>query len=595
MTQSGQGHDPQNSAAGPAREGIVLPANGEPWVPDHQAAPPAGQPWGQPWGPGQQGGQPPAQPQGYDQAPGQGYAPQPQQALPPQGEAFPPPPQGQPPLPPQQPPAAPLPPGGPYGAGQPQPYGGQPQPEPYGQQAPQPQPEPYGQQAQQAPPQPPVSQPQPEPRPFSLEKQAPQPQPYRQQPPQPQPERSGELVRATPQAGAPLPPTEGDADATALISPIADRAGAPLPPQAAAKPESPGESTTMLRVIKPQAQGPGGQAQPMPQPQSQPMPGAAPAGDSEATQLISPVGAGTPAPPPGAPFGIRPGAPEDRPTPAEFEGLFRDGPGAPGAPAAPDATAQLPRFEDPGRPPYGQGHGQQGYGQQGYEQQGYDQPYDQPYDDDRGGRRRVPAAAIIGVVIVALLGVGLGVGWMLSGGSDDDTAKKKDAGTTKPAKEKTQPKPSADPAEAQAKGLDALLGDSGNSRTSVVNAVRNIGSCDNLGGAAKDLRDAAKQRNDLVTRLQQLPVDKIPNHAQLTAALTKAWQSSAAADNHFAAWAGQVGGKKGCHKGKARNTRQYVQGVAASGAATKAKQQAARIWNPIAQQYHLTVRQPTAL
>ncbi|MFI9047881.1 hypothetical protein [Streptomyces sp. NPDC053427] len=605
MTQSGQGHDPQNSAAGPAREGIVLPANGEPWVPDQQAAPPAGQPWGQPWGPEQQAGQPPVQQQGYGQppmpgqhqAPGQGYPPQapaqpaglppmPQQALPPQGEAFPPP-QGQQPAPPMQP-------------SMPQQA---PAPQPYGQQAPAPQPDPYGQQPPA--PQPPAAQPQPEPQPYHPQQQAPHPEPYRQQPPQPQPERTGELVRATPQTGAPLPPTTGDAEATALMSPIAGGpgapGGAPLPPPAGGQPESPGESTTMLRVIKP-GQAPGGQAQPMPQPQSQPMPGATPAGDSEATQLISPVGGGVPTPPPGAPFGIRPGAPGDRPTPAEFDGLFRDGPGAQAAAGVPDATAQLPRFEDPGPSPYGQqgqgGYGQQGqggYGQQGYGQQGYQQPY----DDEREGRRRgLPAAAIIGIVVVVLAGAGLGVGWMLSGGSgDDDTGKKKDTGSNaaRTAKEKESPTPSADPAEAQAKGLDALLGDSGNSRTSVINAVQSIKSCDKLGAAAKALHDAAGQRNDLVTRLKQLPVDKIPNNAQLTAALTKAWQSSAAADNHFAAWAGQVGGKKGCHKGKARSTRQTAQAGTASNEATKDKQRAAQIWNPIAKKYGLTERRPEAL
>ncbi|MEU4848777.1 hypothetical protein [Streptomyces gilvosporeus] len=578
MTESGQGPDPHNAAAGPAREGIVLPANGEPYVPDQQAAPPAGQPWGQPWGPGQQAGPPPGQQPGYGQ--GQGYGAQPPQAqgqlppqtqsqLPPQGEGFPPPPQGQPPVPPVPP-------------QQPQ----QPQ-QPYGQQAP------YGQQPQTPQsPQQPVSQPQPEPQPYDPQQQVPRPEPYRQQPPQPQPERAGELVRATPQTGAPLPPTTGDA-ATALIRQIPDGSGAALPPEGGGRPETPGESTTMLRVIKPsQGPGQGGPAQPMPQPQSQPMPGAAPAGDSEATQLISPVGAGTPAPPPGAPYGAPPGAPGDRSTPAEFEGLFRDGPGAPGAVGAPDATAQLPRFQDQGQPPYGQ----QAFGQQGFGQQGYDQPYDQQPYDDEGGRRRVPTAVIVGVVVVVLAGAGLGLGWMLSGGGDD-SAKTKGADTSSSpsAKGKTQPSAAADPAEPQAKGLDALLGDSGDSRTSVVNAVRSIGSCDNLGGAAKDLRSAAGQRADLVTRLKQLPVDKIPQHDQLTAALTKAWQSSAAADNHFAAWAGQVHSKKGCHKGKARNTGQYGKGVAASGEATKAKQQAAAIWNPIAKKYGLTQRPPITL
>ncbi|MFD3421765.1 hypothetical protein [Streptomyces decoyicus] len=649
MTQSGQGHDPQNSAAGPAREGIVLPANGEPWVPDQQAAPPAGQPWGQPWGPDPQAaapqsygeapaqGQPSApqqgygqgQPQAYGQGPQQGYGqdqqqgygqdqqqgygqgqqqgyvpaqaqaqnPQaPQAPMPPQpqgGQGFPEPPQGPPPAPPlppsmpqQAPQQAPQQPGGPlppadsaaeatalmphgvpngaqHGQGAP---GALPPEGPYGsgQQPPQQQ---YGQQAQQ-----------------------PQQQ-YGQQPQGP----SGELVRATPQTGAPLPPAAGDAEATALIPPVGAQPGgpgaAPLPPEASTRPETRDESTTMLRAIKPNQQRPQGQGgQPMPQP----MPGAPGAGDAEATQLISPVGAAAPPPPPGAPYGVRPGAPGDRPTPAEFDGLFRDGPGTPGQTGAPDSTAQLPRFEDPGRPPYG--HQGQAPGQQFPPGGGYDQ---QPsYDDDGGGRRRLAPIAIVGIVIVALAGAGLGLGWALSGGSDEDTAKKQDsgAGTTKAAKDpEEKPKPSADPAAAQAKGLDALLGDSNNSRSSVIGAVNSIKTCSNLGGAAKDLRAAAGQRNDLVKRLQQLPVDKMPDHARLTAALTKAWQSSAAADNHYAAWAGQVGSKKGCHKGKARMSRQTAQGNAASGQATTAKKQAAQIWNPLARKYGLTERRPEQL
>ncbi|WP_407287629.1 hypothetical protein [Streptomyces sp. BP-8] len=555
MTQSGQGHDPQNSAAGPAREGIVLPANGEPWVPDQQAAPPAGQPWGQPWGPGQQAapapepyGQQPVQGPGYGQQ--QGYtqqppaqapqAPMPPQAQPQGGQGFPAPPQGQPSMPPVPPPAQQAP--GQHAA-----------------------PPPYGQQGGQAP--------------------------QLQPPYQPQPGPTGELVRATPQQAAPLPPAAGDAEATTLIPPFGAQPGgpgaAPLPPEAASRPETPDESTTMLRAIKPPQGGPQGR----PMPQSQPMPGAG--GDSEATQLIAPVGAGTPTPPPGAPYGVRPGAPGERSTPAEFEGLFRDGPGVQQT-GAPDSTAQLPRFEDPGRPPYG-GPGQ-GYGQQYPPGGGYDQQA-APYDDDaEGGRRRLAPAVIVGLIVVALAGAGLGVGWALSGG-DDDTAKKPGPGSSaaKDADTKEEPKPTTDPAEAQAKGLDALLGDSNNSRASVIGAVNGIKSCTNLDGAAKDLRAAAGQRNDLVKRLQQLPVDKIPNHAQLTAALTKAWQSSASADNHYAAWAGQVGGKKGCHKGKARVTKQTAQGNAASGQATAAKKQAAQLWNPLAKKYGLTERRPEQL
>ncbi|MGD3106906.1 hypothetical protein [Streptomyces sp. YGL11-2] len=620
MTQSGQGHDPQNPAAGPAREGVVLPASGgDGWAPDQQAAPPAGQPWGQPWGPGQQ---PPAQqpgyeqgqPQPYGQAPGHGFpsapspglhpaapapAPlpeaqqQPAASLPPQNQGFP---QGQQSLPPMPsaPPATP-----PQAPGQQAPapaaqHAGAPLPPaaadaeataliPFGAQDSQ---QAFADQGAPGAPAAPFGALPPESGPPAAQSPAQQypqhPDPFGPRAADPS-AASGELVRATRQTGAPLPPAANEA--TTVLPPVTGgpSGAAALPPEAA------GESTQLLRPVR-QNQRP---AQGQPLPQFQPMPGAAPTDAAEATQLLPPVGGGMPAPQPGAaPYAAAPGAPGARVTPAEFEGLFRAEPAAPGAVPASDSTAQLPRFEDPGRPAYGQ---QGGYGQQFPPGGGLDQPA--AYEDGGGrGRGKLPPAVIIGVIVVALAGAGLGLGWALSGSGGDDPGKKQDPGTStaKSAKDNGS-KATGDPAEAQAKGLDALLGDSNNSRSSVIGAVQNIKSCTNLDGAAKDLRSAAGQRNDLVTRLQQLPVDKIPNSAQLTAALTKAWQSSAAADNHYAAWADEAAGKKGCDDGHPKGGKEAGQGNAASGDATKAKQEAAGIWNPIAQKYGLTQHQPEQL
>jgi len=98
-----------------------------------------------------------------------------------------------------------------------------------------------------------------------------------------------------------------------------------------------------------------------------------------------------------------------------------------------------------------------------------------------------------------------------------------------------------------------------------------------------------------VTRLKALPVGQLPSHAELTDALTKAWQASASADNHYAAWADQVGGKKGCKKGQARPTGQTAAGNRESGTASQQKVKAAQLWNAIAKTYGLTQRQPTQL
>jgi hypothetical protein len=313
--------------------------------------------------------------------------------------------------------------------------------------------------------------------------------------------------------------------------------------------------------------------------------------DSEPTQYIAPVPP-LPAEPGAAPFGIRPGAPGDRQPPAEFDSLFRTEQPEEEGPAS---TQQMPRFEPPQPAAAHAGHGAHGaHGAHGGD--GGGRAARRAAADTSGGHggrtgSKVPLFAAIGVAI-ALLGVGAGA--LLSGGGDDE---KKDSPQTvsesAPADDK--PSPSADPAKEQAVALDKLLADSNNSRDSVIAAVRNVGRCADLGKSATDLRNAAKQRNGLVTRLSALSVDKLPSNVQLTASLTKAWKASAAADNHYAAWAGQVAGKKGCKKGHARVTPQAAAANKSSGEATTAKQEAAGLWNPIAQEYELTTRDKSQL
>ncbi|MFF4491722.1 hypothetical protein ACFY0F_35610 [Streptomyces sp. NPDC001544] len=326
-------------------------------------------------------------------------------------------------------------------------------------------------------------------------------------------------------------PAPADEGATQYMPPVTSGA---LPPEA-------GEQTRYL----------GG---PVQQP-------AAAGADAEATQYIPPyTGA----------FG------GDRQPPSEFDNLFRGGPGGEG-PAG--ATQQMPRFQEPpGAHP------------------GQPQPAYAPQDQGggRGGRTRsrVPLIAAVGVGI-AVLGIGAGALLGGGGGGGGGGDRNKNVAASAPATEDS--KSAADPARQQAVALDKLLADSGNSRSSVINAVADVRACNNLDGAASDLRDAAKQRSGLVTSLSKLAVDKLPNHADLTSALTKAWQASAAADSHYAAWADQVSGKKGCKKGQARSTGQTAAGNRASGAASTQKVRAAALWNAIAKTYGLTQRQPTQL
>ncbi|MFH8497690.1 hypothetical protein [Streptomyces coeruleorubidus] len=380
-----------------------------------------------------------------------------------------------------------------------------------------------------------------------------------------QPPRPGDAYGSA-AAGGPQPPVSdghGAAAVRAPLPPAADEGATQYLPPVAATPADEGATQYIPPV------GPGALPPEMPAEQDSeatrflgtgPLPPASNP-DAEATQYIAPVPGGDPQPPAG------------------FENLFRSEPGAE-SPAG--ATQQLPRFEQPqpqSQPSYAPpGGGHSGGGRSG-----------------RGGRTgsRLPVIAAVGIGI-AVLGVGAGALLAGGGGGDDEGGDNKTVAASAPATDGSA-SPSADPARAQAVELDKLLADSGDSRSTVINAVADVKGCDNLAQAAKDLRDAARQRNQLVTRLSGVTVDKLPDHAALTTALTKAWQASASADNHYAAWADQTAGKKGCRKGQARVTGQTQAGNRASGVASAEKAKAAELWNGIAKTYGLTERQPTQL
>ncbi|MFJ3761623.1 hypothetical protein [Streptomyces sp. NPDC090080] len=536
MTQSGQGE--------PAREGIVLPSDGgEPLLPGMTGvpAPPAqpaapaqapttapseGQAWGQPWGPGH-----PQAEQGWPQAAGQEWNTQePAPELPPAWSA--------------QAHAAPS-------------------------HAAQPHADPYRSAGSGAGPLPPEGAAGP-----SYDGGYEQGYGYGAQPQQ--------------SYGAPLPPAapqHGGHGGYPGALPAADDGATQYIPPVSAAPVDEGAT----QYIPPVAAGPEGATQLIPPvgpgalpPEAAHEQGGYPGpqhahSDADATQYIPPYQAGA-----------EQGG--DRQPPAEFDNLFRSGPGAE-QPAA--STAQLPRFQQP-----------QGYQQPGFQQQppAYTPPpssYDHGHDGDDGdrggrggGRSKVPLIAAVGIGIAVL---GIGAGALFSGGGDGGSGDaSKTVAATAPASDGSS-SGAADPGKAQAAALDKLLADSGSSRATVISAVANVKQCKNLDGSASDLRNAATQRTGLVTRLSKLSVDKLPNNAELTAALTKAWQASANADNHYAAWADQAKGNHGCRKGQARGTGQTAAGNRESGTASSEKVKAAALWNSIASKYGLTQRQPTQL
>jgi hypothetical protein len=404
----------------------------------------------------------------------------------------------------------------------------------------------------------------------------------------PLPPVAGEVSLAS--GGAPMPSAAPvDEGATQYLPPVPSTG--PLPGDEAATqyippvPAAPEAATQFLPPVGPGALPPEASADAtaylgrVPDHGAGPLPPTANP-DAEPTQYIPPVAAGPQAPAPDRPQAY--GAPQQQPD--VFDSLFRSEPAGAG-PAG--ATQQMPRIEQPygAQPPQGPG-GPGGRGPAARATARHDG------GGAGGGRTRskVPVIAAVGIGI-AVLGIGAGA-LMASGGKDDQgQGDDKTVTASEPSAGESSAE-AADPAKEQAVALDKLLADSGNSRNSVIKAVGNIRSCTNLGQAATDLRNAAKQRNDLVTKLGELSVDKLPDNAALTTALTKAWQASASADNHYATWADQVAGKrKLCKRGQARSTPETQAGNQASSTASAEKTKAAQLWNGIAGKYGLTQRQ----
>ncbi|MFJ2113289.1 hypothetical protein ACIOEX_15610 [Streptomyces sp. NPDC087850] len=381
--------------------------------------------------------------------------------------------------------------------------------------------------------------------------------------------------------GRPFPPASPPAaeDATQYIPPV------------------PATDSEATQFIAPVPQGPG--------PVHRPGPGVLPPEKpAEATQVLPPMGSDADATQyiPPVQYDIRPGGPGERPPAADFDNLFRDGTAGTVGTGDSGSTQRMPKF-DAGTP----GAGAQPYAQQPPAQQPYAQqpparqspppPYE-PQGRSAGRRKsaRVPAIAAAAVGIAVL---GLGAGALMSGGGDDPKNDSRTvSATAAPSAEATTagpPSEAPDPVKTQAEALDKLLADSSSSRESVIRSVDNIKSCTDLGQAAEDLHAAAVQREELVARLKELSVDKLPDQAELASSLTTAWQASASADEHYAAWARQAAGKRGCKGGHARVTGRMAKGNKASGEATAAKRKASGLWNAIAVQYDLTERAPTQL
>jgi hypothetical protein len=154
--------------------------------------------------------------------------------------------------------------------------------------------------------------------------------------------------------------------------------------------------------------------------------------------------------------------------------------------------------------------------------------------------------------------------------------------------------PSSAPSTAsqQAVALDTLLASSADARTALHQAVKQVGSCANLGGAASQLQNVVDQRTSEYRRASALTVSALPDGAQVKSALVTALSRSLKADQDYLTWARQQKAS-GCIPSSQSAT--YNAAFSTSQRADAAKAAFVQIWNPVAARYGLAKSSPRDL
>jgi len=144
-------------------------------------------------------------------------------------------------------------------------------------------------------------------------------------------------------------------------------------------------------------------------------------------------------------------------------------------------------------------------------------------------------------------------------------------------------------ASQQAAALSSLLTSSAEARTTLHNAVNQVGACTNLPGAVSQLQAVVNQRASQYGQASALPTSDLPDGAGVKSALMTALGSSLTADRDYLTWARQqlTGGCAPTGQSGA-----YTAAYDASQRADAAKQAFVQVWNPVAARYGLKQDSP---
>jgi hypothetical protein len=143
-------------------------------------------------------------------------------------------------------------------------------------------------------------------------------------------------------------------------------------------------------------------------------------------------------------------------------------------------------------------------------------------------------------------------------------------------------------AREQAAAINELLDEMAASRSALGPAIADAARCDGVAAAIEQLDRVKEERRDQLGRARELPVDALPEGAELRAALTRAAGHSLAADEAFLAWAEA---NQGCTDDETPRDEHFAVGRSLSRErARPAKEDFVDRWNPIAAEHGLPAR-----
>ena len=210
----------------------------------------------------------------------------------------------------------------------------------------------------------------------------------------------------------------------------------------------------------------------------------------------------------------------------------------------------------------------------------------------RALRPALAAAAVVAVIVAVVTGVALSNQSAPARSPARSTTSSPAGRSPSPSSTgvSTTPSPSgAVLAAQQAAALGALLTSSAAARTTLHQAVTQVGACANLPGAVSKLQDVVNQRSSEYGRASALATSALPDGAKVKSALVAALGISLKADQDYLAWARQQQ-SGGC--APASQSGAYNAAFSASQQADAAKQAFVQLWNPVAARYGIAQKSP---